>query len=87
MLSILPACALAEMVNVFMLYHYCQLSVVQYQHTLESATVSEANFPLLLLSGVTQPVFVPEIRGDRRREGAAIQTQGLVLAGVSGCGM
>lgn len=33
MLSILLACALAEMVSVLALYHYCQLSVAQYQCT------------------------------------------------------
>ena len=34
---------LQRMVNVLALYHYCQLSMVQYQHTLESAIVFEAD--------------------------------------------
>lgn len=41
----------------------------------------------LLLSCVTQQVFVAEIQEDRQGEGDAVQTQGLVPARLSGCGM
>lgn len=60
--------------------------MVQYQDTLESAIIFEAVSPLSLLLYVTQQVFVPEIRGARWWEEDAIQTQGLVLASLSGGG-
>lgn len=45
-LSILPACAFAEAVNVLMLYHYCQMSIVPYQCNSEGAIIFKADFPV-----------------------------------------